>query len=105
MKTISHLKFQSSGTDPKEALDKALFEQMQQMSNKKKEAVRVRKIFSTGTLAACCKPSSGASVVWMETTLERLGLTPSHEEWRPLKVIQLFKLLHQGADQARRMQD
>ena len=47
IKIISHSKFQSSGTDPKEALDKALFEQMQQMSNKKKEAVRVRKILST----------------------------------------------------------
>ena len=31
----------------------------------------------------CCKPSSGADVVWMETTLERLGQTPSYEEWRP----------------------
>ena len=35
------------------------------------------------TVATCCKPSSGAGVVWMETTLERLGSNPRHEEWRP----------------------
>ena len=36
-----------------------------------------------GRVAMCCKPSSGAGVVWMETTLEGLGSTPSHVEWRP----------------------
>ena len=32
-------------------------------------------------VATCCKPSSGASVVWMDLPL---GLTPSHEELEPL---------------------
>ena len=58
-----------------------------------------------GTLAACCKPSNGAGVVWMETTLERLGSTPSHEEWKPPQGDPTRQLLHQGADQAGRKQD
>jgi len=34
---------QSSGTDPKTALDKALFEQMQSLANKRKEATKESK--------------------------------------------------------------
>ena len=51
-----------------------------------------------GTLAVCCKPSSGAGFVWMETTLERLGSTPSHEEWRPPQGDPTEQLLYQGAE-------
>ena len=40
-------------------------------------------------VARCCKPSSGASVVWMETTLERLGSTTSTKNGDHLKVILL----------------
>ena len=34
----------------------------------------------------------------METTLERLGLTPSHEEWRPPQGDPTEQLLYQGAE-------
>ena len=46
----------------------------------------------------CCKPSSEAGVVWMETTLERLGSTPSHEEWQPPQGDHTKQLLYQGAE-------
>ena len=49
-----------------------------------------------GTVATFCKPSSGASVVWIETTLERLGLTSSHEEWQPPQGDPAEQLLYQG---------
>ena len=39
-----------------------------------------------------------AGVVWMETTLERLGLTPSQEEWRPPQGDPTEQLLYQGAE-------
>ena len=43
-----------------------------------------RKVYGIqpGMVAMCCKPSSGAGVVWMETTLDRLGSNPSNEELR-----------------------
>ena len=43
-----------------------------------------RKVYGIqpGMVAMCRKPSSGAGVVWMETTLDRLGLNPSNEESR-----------------------
>ena len=41
----SHYDLQSSGTDPKSALDKALFEQMQSLANKKKDASKESTIF------------------------------------------------------------
>ena len=43
-------------------------------------------------VATCCKPSSGASVVWMDLPL---GLTPSHEELKPLNPQGDPKLLYQ----------
>ena len=38
------------------------------------------------------------AVVLMENTLERLGLTPSHEEWRPPQGDPTKQLLYQGAE-------
>ena len=40
---------------------------------------KAKKSYSPGTLAACCKPSSGAGVVWMDTLLIGLGLSPGHK--------------------------
>ena len=48
----------------------------------------------------CCKPSSGAGVVWMEITIERLGSTPSHEEWQPPQGDTNKQSLYQGAEMA-----
>ena len=61
---------------------------------------------SPGTLAACCKPSSGAGAVWMEYTLERPSSNLGHEEWRPPQGDPTKEQLYQGADQAgKRTQD
>ena len=30
--------------------------------------------YAQGTVVMCCKPGSGAGVLWMETSQERLGL-------------------------------
>ena len=49
-------------------------------------------------VATCCKPSSGAGGVCLETTLERQGLTPSHEEWQPPQGDPTEELLYQGAE-------
>ena len=46
----------------------------------------------------CCKSSSGAGVVWMETTLERLGSNPSHEKWQPPQGYSTKQLLYLGAE-------
>ena len=58
-----------------------------------------------GTLAACCKPSSGAGVVWMEITLERLGSPPAMKNGDRLKVILLnsyfTRALNQPEENAR----
>lgn len=43
----------------------------------------------------CCNPSG---VVWMEITLERLGSTPSQEEWQPPQGDSTEQLLYQGAE-------
>ena len=50
---------QSSGTDPKEALDKALFEQMQTLANKKKIAAKEwDTFFSCNGLFAILPPNN-----------------------------------------------
>ena len=48
--------------------------------------------------ATCGKPSSGACVAWVETTLERLGLTLSLEEWRRPRGDPTKQLLYPGAE-------
>ena len=51
-----------------------------------------------GMVAMCCKSSSGAGVVQMETTLERLGSNPNHEKWQPPQGDSTKQLLYLGAD-------
>ena len=56
-------------------------------------------IFPPGTLAACCKPSSGAGVVWMVTPLRGWVRFPAMKEWRPPQGAPTKQPLYQGADQ------
>ena len=51
-----------------------------------------------GTVATCRKPNSVAGVAWMDTSLERLGSTPSHEEWQSPQGDPTKQLLYQGAE-------
>ena len=54
--------------------------------------------YELGAVATGSKSSRGTGVVWMETTLERLDLTPSHEEWRPPQGDPTKQQLYQGAE-------
>ena len=53
-----------------------------------------------GTLAACCKPSSGAGVVWKDTLLNGLGSNPGHKNGDRFK-----ESYHSAAMPGRRISD
>ena len=54
---FSIFNFRSSGSDPKEVLDKALFAQMQALAQRKKDAIKVMdyRVFQFATRGQCIK--------------------------------------------------
>ena len=62
------------------------------------EESRIKENHKPGTVAMCCKPSSGGRYCFDGYTLERLGSTPSHEEWQPPQGDPTKQPLYQGAE-------
>ena len=55
-----------------------------------------------GTLVACCKPNSGAGVVWMEISLRGWVRLPATKEWWLPQGDPTKQLLHQGSRSSRK---
>ena len=53
----------------------------------------------------CCKPISGAGVVWMDVTLRGWVRSPAMKNGDRLKVLLTTQPLYQGAENAGTMQD